>query len=49
MTTDIHTQLTVGFEYLSVLNHEAGTDQMRQAFETSLAMTAGLVETVPTT
>jgi len=44
MTTEIHTQLFIGFEYQRVLNREVRAHQTRQAFETSLALTAGLIE-----
>ncbi len=43
-TTEMHTQLFIGFEYQRVLNRGVRVDQMRAAFETSLALTAGLVE-----
>jgi AcrR family transcriptional regulator len=44
MTTEMHTQLFTAFEYNRVLTRETRADQMRAAFETSLALTAGLVE-----
>jgi AcrR family transcriptional regulator len=43
-TTEMHTQLFIGFEYLRVLNREVRAELTRQAFETSLALTAGLIE-----
>ena len=43
-TTEMHTQLFIGFEYLRVLNREVRAGLTRQAFEISLALTAGLIE-----
>lgn len=44
MTTEIHSQIYIGFEYHRALNRDVGAQMSLDAFEASLALTAGLIQ-----